>query len=696
MMIRRICFAALAATLCHTGVTAGKTVSAPLPATVVTAVADTLDQADEEEGDTAVKSRRNVAKEFNALKYIMERRYRRYGDEFTKAWDDHLFIELGAGLQHIVPPSDNYELVDMTQLHLGVGKQFNRLHTARLSLNFTTGYLKKINYGFNRYGLAADWVFSLSSYFGGYKPSRLLDVSTVLGAGAQYTDKEKAQQNSLAAELHAGLQLRFFAGPQAYVSLEPYVGLVSDNIDESATRNWRRRDVFYGANLNFVYYLHNNLSPEERMRFVKKHIADNDSMMPDAWRAPWFFEASAGLRMVSSATLSNSETLGHAIGGAVGKWFSPAVGARLGLAAGTTTWLKEVTPATKTSPEVVLNRHNQNLDLRLEALINPFGFLPSFRWDAPAGAYITAGGGVGMLNKSQRETLRCQSTFLTAGLHLWAKLTNDLHLFVEPQYTRYSYKIPYSNVDWAHRYNDNGWTLNVGLQISTRSRSYRSFVSGKAEYLASRPHFVVGLGVGGGFNLTHSLMAYGKTGLGYNAMTALEYHFNDISAVRLAFEYMTLSGRTWESATYIDRSYPGEETSKKRTVLYDRHYGQGIVALNYMVNMSNLTGGFDIRRFEAEAFAGPVMILLLNNSRTLAGGEVIEPDHELVPAQERLRKCKWGANAGIKLRYNLWRGLSLTFTPQIYVLGAQQRLPGINFAAVQVMETFNFGVQYSL
>ena len=61
--------------------------------------------------DTVTKSRENVAikeKHFNAFeyndslnryKYILGRRYRTYGDSFSKKWSDHLFIEIGAGLE---------------------------------------------------------------------------------------------------------------------------------------------------------------------------------------------------------------------------------------------------------------------------------------------------------------------------------------------------------------------------------------------------------------------------------------------------------------------------------------------------------------------------------------------------------------------------------------------------------------------
>ena len=63
----------------------------------------------------------------------------------------------------------------------------------------------------------------------------------------------------MSLEGHMGLQLRFFTGPQGYANIEPYVGLATDKMDLSQNQNWRKIDVFYGVNFNYVYYIHNNL-----------------------------------------------------------------------------------------------------------------------------------------------------------------------------------------------------------------------------------------------------------------------------------------------------------------------------------------------------------------------------------------------------------------------------------------------------
>lgn len=695
-MKKQIYIIAVLISVVATTTLAAATPSYPLPAASLPTDSISTDDDDEEEADSTVKTRRNTAKEFNALKYIMEGRYRNYGDEFTKAWDDHLFIEIGAGLQKLVPPTASYRFSPMTNVHIGVGKQFSPLHTARMSLSGAYGYQRIRNLTFTRIGLQADWIFSVSSYFGGYNPSRMLDVSTVLGLGAQYTSKDGAGKSMLAAEAHAGLQLRFFSGPQGYLVLEPSIGVASDNIDQSEKRNWRKKDIFYGANISFVYYLHNNLSPEERIRFMKHHIAESDSTMPAQWRTPWFFQVAGGPALISSETLGTGETLGHSATFSVGKWLSPAIAIRASASLATTTWKKDVSPAREdVNPEYINNQHNHNADFRLEAIINPFGFLKNFKWESPYGIYLVGGGGLGWLQKNQTELLRCKSTFYTLGLHLWARLEKDIQVFIEPRYTYYNYKIPYSNVSWARKYSDDGFGLNIGLSISNRSHEYRHFVSGEAEAEAEKPHLIFGLGIGGGMNLVHTKSSYGRNGLGYNALSMMEYHINTISAARLSFEYMSISPNSLESANDINTALSDQEPTVGNK-LWNRRYNMGLIALNYMVNASNALAGFDSRRFEIEAFGGPAFMLMLNNKAELDASEITTEGHTYIPVQSDVTKSMFGVNLGVKLMFNVTNSLSVTFTPQVYIFKGDNKLPGLNFTKANTIETLNIGVQYNL
>lgn len=652
-----------------------------------------IDNEEEEVGDTAVSIHKNSATGFNAIDYVMERRYRGSGYQFTTAWDDHLFIELGAGLRQVVPASDGYGLTTATTAHFALGKQFSPLHTVRLSLSGSYSY-RRTNYaGFAQLGAAADWIYSFSTYYEGYKPSRTLDISTVLGFGAHYKPRVAANEKKLAGDVHAGLQFRIYTGPQAYFVVEPQVGVASDNIDLSGNHNWRKYDFFYGANVNFVYFLHNNLSPEERGRYLDKQ---KDGKLPPQWHTPWFFELAGGLNMASSDELSLGETLGNSTTASVGKWLSPVIGLRGSAAFTTTTWKK--TPVSTTSNE---NGYTQsqpyfNVGVRMEGMVNLLGFLNDFSWEKPFGFYIIAGGGVGIIQKNQSKKLRCKAVSYSAGLKLWARLAQDVQFFVEPRYTYYDYKVPYSNVSMFRRCNENGFALNVGMSLYTRSRRYQNTAASANAASTSKDGVSFSVGLGLGTNLVPKRSHYDGGGLPYNFLAYGECHYNSLSSVRLSLEYMSLSANSLESSWDLELNSTSANNNRKSCkAMWNRRYHLGMLSLNYMLNATTLWAGRAHRRFEIEAFAGPTILFRIGDSANLADGETVAEGHAYQTRRSMKKASVYGANGGFKLKYNATDNIAISLTPQIYVLKGYISLPGVQFMKGHVTETLNLGAQYN-
>ena len=240
-----------------------------MPRDVMTTPRDTTqygEDDDEAVADTVKRTKRNIAEGFNALDFVMGHRYRAYGEEFTPKWHDHLFFQAGLGALQMVPPNDGYRFNALTMLQVGVGKQFNKLNSARVLFHGAWGYQQAKDRRFTNYGVRLEHLFNFSSYFAGYKPSRLMEMSTIFGIGAQYSRLsyknvmwEKTQLADIAAlekagdyeeaavirenmpkdlsgtsfEGHFGLQLRFFTGPQGYIHVEPYIGVATDKMDLS-------------------------------------------------------------------------------------------------------------------------------------------------------------------------------------------------------------------------------------------------------------------------------------------------------------------------------------------------------------------------------------------------------------------------------------------------------------------------------
>ena len=93
---------------------------AGMPAAAQVTQETPIDSLDDE---TIAKSRaahgKNSAREegqFDAMDYVLDSRWRAYGEDFTNRWDDHLFVQFGGGLEQIASPSSNYQSIQMEVL----------------------------------------------------------------------------------------------------------------------------------------------------------------------------------------------------------------------------------------------------------------------------------------------------------------------------------------------------------------------------------------------------------------------------------------------------------------------------------------------------------------------------------------------------------------------------------------------------
>jgi len=682
-----------------TAVVYGRTGNAiDIPANKNVVVSDSIPEDESALGADTIKNGKNIAKGTNAMDYLLERRYLADGETFTKRWDDHLFVEAGAGVEQMVPPGAGYKFNALTVAHLGVGKQFSKLHSARVLLNGAFGYQQDKDRLYYRMGVTADHLFSLTSYFDCFKPSRLLDISTVLGVGAQYAKYGRLGRSGTSFDVHMGLQFRFFTGQQGYINIEPYYGLATDKRDLSESRNWRKIDMFYGANVNFIYYLHNNLSPESRQHFIKNRAESNelvaDSTALDSWRQPWFFEFSNGIDFTDSPTLGLTETMGHNFSISVGKWLSSAIGLRFTGTSSTVTWQKEVTPEKLSPYQPPYERDFRScyVGMRGEALFNPLGFSANYNLDSPLGFYLLAGAEMGRIMKYQPgRHLSCNTQAYTVGAHLWARLSDGLQVFVEPRYTNYVYKVPYSNAAWNKCFSDNTYSLNMGLTVSTTGMKYRR--ANTADDSEMR-HIVVGLG--GGTNITQTRDGYsGSAGMPFNGMAFAEYHFNRIHSARVAFEYLSISRASLSSFTDYRMDSPESGYAPvNRTGLWNHRYYFGFVSFNYMVNLTNLCNGYRPgRRFELEAYVGPTCNMLFGETATLDSNERLQEGHECRLNNEAKTATKFGFNAGLKLNAHITPRIDAFFSPTIYAL-RNFGIDGVNFTKLRHIETLNVGVQY--
>lgn len=654
---------------------------------------DPLDTLDEEDlhalRDTTLLTRRNLAekkkKTVNVLDYVVDDRYVPTDHSFDHAWYDHIYVGAMYGAEKIKPQSNDFRFRTMSQVSLFAGKELDRKNSIRLAVGGGWGYQRDVNLWLTRIQTRFDYLFNISTHFNGYNPARRLEVSLLAGIGANVSWMHNTA-TEFAPEAHAGLQLKCFTGPLGTMSMEPYVGLSSDKIDVSGPRNWRGYDLFYGVNVNYAFYLVDNLSKEARLALLRSRLADDRMVNPqtlEKWRTPWFVEFSNGMVWSSSNELPLGNTLGQQVALSAGRWLSPVMGFRLSAISRTTKWMEKAITASNGQENFVRAYSSHYLSGRAEALLNPLGFLKTFKWDAPYGFYLALGGEIGELTKYREgRRMRVKSESYDVGIHLWHRLSKDLQVFVEPRFSHNVYTTSNNGGKTRAMHGDNNWAIDAGLTMLISSERFKDmYKMDETQNFIYRDIRGFRIAAGGGLPL---LQHYGShiTGgrMNWNGMIALEYAFNHLHTVRLHADWLNLNGRV----LYNNK-------------VWNAHSNVLLTALNYQVNLTTLCSGrYQNRRFELEAFGGPAMGFRTGDSYTpafSAQSMVYSPEGRYE------KKTMAGFDAGIKLTSQVGKGFTLFLCPTVYFMGNATSIPGtvtVGQGSMRMFETMNLGIQYKI
>lgn len=641
------------------------------------------------EKDKVRKGKNLATSEFNASNYILEKRVRDYGDtvgvNFKKLW----YLQLGVGASQIPPASDDYSMNLLTGAHVGIGKLLNGYNSLRLSFDGGVGYFNNSNELYSRLGGRLDYLFSFSNYVYGYKPTRTFDLSSIVGVGYHYNKYAAGLQatESSTFEGHLGLQFKFFAGPQGYMTLEPYVGVGDKNMDLSGTGYWRNYDLFYGLNFSFVYFLNNNLTPNELAMFhLKKTFAEfthEDSIKFEELkhmrqRTPWFVDLGAG----AIGTLNNSDvkflrSVGHTQSFSFGKWISSRFGLRGSFFTKQTTSQRHVFTLNHESfyggysweSPYVRDNHTIYQGFTFEIMTNLGGFTKDYNWDSPFGATVMFGAGAGTITKfycddnsiTQTATddinatgikrykfdtnidihkSSLSATHYTAGFHIWTKLSQDLLLFVEPRWTYYMYKKLDSNIEMQK---DQDVSLQLGFTMNMRGAKNREYYDYQFEY--DKKLYV---GLGGGLNFEYTRGDYEWRGnmYNFNGLAFAGYRFNKYHGLRFSVEMASITQNSielsniWNLSSRVindplfDENMVLTPTGVKYSNLnmyrqesfeqWTRDYFIAMPSLSYTLNLLNLYSGYKPnRKTNLDLVIGPSMAFLIGEQHMYYG--LLEP-----------------------------------------------------------------------
>lgn len=610
-------------------------------------------------------------RDFNALRYTLDRRHRYRGDQWvSQGLFGHTYLQMGGSVTMHRKQDLGVKLFPQTDLHFYLGKDVSPMVGFRLGVGGGWTFGRKQSSAFWpsttiwNTRVDADMIYNLSNYILGYRPDRPLQVSAFAGLGLQHNKLTyhtpangalkymKTSANDWDA--HAGLQFHFFAGSHAAINVEPYFALRRSSHllrYEMATAG----DMSYGVNLSYVYYFRPNLSAGggdlRRLYRPGSRYLLGDSALTRL-RSPFFLEYSAGTVWMDKLPLDNAH--GYNISLAMGMWLNSALGWRIGVN-GTNASYQRFTTTTN-GEDLVRKSHITRGGVYLDALLNPFGFHRNYNWDSQFGVNLVAGLEYGRMKRPSSSNSVNASFIGTrylgyrVGLQLWTKLSEDLHLNIEPLYTvEEAYRNP-DRFSWRLRYGE--WGLNAGLTVMLRPNRLRQPVDNDIHKRYA------GLFFGGGLGWNTPLYRWkydiNSENLLNTGLMFVGFQFDEYNAVRLMGEYQ-------------------DNTLRKRNGYGSDNRRLTLLSADYQLSLLNLFSDINPHRhWGVDLYLGP----------TYVRGGVIN---------------RIGMNAGVQLSYRMGSNLSLFFsnTEYWYKRHRQQQASQFFNKWGSLISSFNVGLAYS-
>lgn len=486
------------------------------------------------------------------------------------------------------------------------GYHFNELHGIRLQSEWMREKIAFPNYAIqvklkpNNYLLSLDYQFNLYNYMAGYDPSCRWNVYLYGGPTLAVGD--------------GGTKLAANVGGMVTYNLTPDVSLFYSHTIYRFNKHYYPTSLVYTRDGTYT----NNLNIGVMYSFdaFRNFLIRDDEGNP--MRRPLFLEYGIGPTFMSKTPLKGFKTTGFDSKFLVGWWANSAVGVRGGAHVTNANWEKGSFMGDDVT--LLFGTRGALFDL----LINPLGFVSHYDWNSPLGFNVFGGYEIGHAKKTSAgfvNTFEGNYHTFRVGGQLWAKLTNDLRLTLEPTFS--AIKLSASD-DNRH----NQFALNVGVSMLMRSKKFRDY----DETLPEEKRYnlpLQGFFVGGGFGWNNTIWRWKfSSQKGYllkNAMAFAGYNFSTVHGVRVQGEWMREKMDNNEGAG-----------------IYTEHFNNVLVSFDYQLNALNAISGFDpARRWNVYFYGGPTMLMG-------TGG------------------FKGALNIGGQVGYSINRNLSLFYSHTVY------------------------------
>lgn len=561
---------------------------------------------------------------FDPSSVRLQKRYRPLENDslFPKQWWRRFYFGIGGGIQGL---TDNIGMVSNASANAYLGYHLTPIHSLRLSGSYIKYNFNGNNKSAKSLGVGIDYLVNLSNFAWGYDPSRVFEVSTVVGIGARYS--RAALPSKINPYAHIGLNADVYISKYASLFFEPYIGAqrqMSTVLNNPSREKW---NLMYGFSTGLQVSLENRTD----------YFSEADSIYKKI-----FLDTSIGV--VSSGRSGGIlNRLGVGYQAALGLWINPMIGLRVGAHGESFYWTSRIRNKNNVP---VRYSHNQVLvGGRAELMLDPLNFSKKWR-EAPEGhdfdLNLLLGGELGweLKNGLYGESIRRSHAYyygITSALQALYRIDKGTYIYIEPRYQAIYYNDKKSE-GWSP--SDYIASINVGSRVYLTKPF--SFKRPQGAYI---PHWWVAIDAG-------ALKYYNaprvtKSGLGLNPTIGFAAGY-DLSPWA-SFRAQLACQRLYNVHT---ARYSGYAGSQKRygEGLWESSYDAMDLRLSYMLNLNNLLQGYDAeRRFNLWWTVGPSLSYIFNQSDTWVEGQKnVLPDLKHIElSNSREGKISPGINTSI-------------------------------------------------
>lgn len=406
----------------------------------------------------AVVSPRNLTAQdstmINALDYSMQKRYRPENEPFVNdKFADNTYVGIHAGIFGLSPREGNVYSSGLS-FKVSGGKWLNEYNILRVSLFYGQYVRNRDRAWFHMPGLEFAHMFNLSSYFGGYKVRRLVEISTVEGISVGVP--VSGRKVGFSAGLMLGLNATVRLSDRTDFFIEPYASIQTDGIDHFS--NWHKYDFLYGAsfgvNVNFN-------SSKSSFRPAARSMHRKDT---------WFMSASVGPQFQYSDIVKDQigilRALGPNVAVSCGFWMHDVLALQMGLFYGSDIWIKDFYGNAFWT---------HYAGARVELRFDPLAYIPDWDEKSVFSLPLSFGPEIGYMYKDEKYG-QAEDFYigLTCAARLQFRIAAGLSIYLEPRFSLVPYHVDFESYDadsyMRNSYYDAPVNLSLGLEFKIPAR----------------------------------------------------------------------------------------------------------------------------------------------------------------------------------------------------------------------------------